>query len=153
MALRLSALGCTHIAADAWFLGEGRGRRENRESKTMLFHPRLENKQWLRIGTLVEPLGETAVPYCNGGSFAGSCRSQAAHRIHRLRQFPFFEPEQDSRSLNGGCDKKRWDLTPVRDLPCCGATSASAVLRGGLRNSQLPQSSQFREFVRMRFVR
>src|SRR5712671_4727875 len=32
MALPGSALCCTHIAADAWFLGKGRTRRENRES-------------------------------------------------------------------------------------------------------------------------
>ena len=36
MALRTSALGCTHIAAHDRSLSEGKTRRENRESKTMV---------------------------------------------------------------------------------------------------------------------
>jgi len=36
MAIRASALGCTCIAAVAWFLGEGKTRWENRESRIMV---------------------------------------------------------------------------------------------------------------------
>ena|SRR5271168_324015 len=36
MALSPSTLGCTCIAAQAWFQGEGKTRWENRESRTMV---------------------------------------------------------------------------------------------------------------------
>src|SRR6266852_5861831 len=60
MALRPSALGCTHIAADTWFTGEGRTRWENRESNSILLLGSSEDKrkQWRTA--------EAAVPhgYC-----------------------------------------------------------------------------------------
>src|ERR1700722_15277256 len=45
MALRWSALGCTHIAAHAWFLGEGKGGGggENRESMSRIAQPEGRN--------------------------------------------------------------------------------------------------------------
>jgi hypothetical protein len=43
MALPPSALGCTHIAADAWFTGEGTTRWENRESRVMVARGRGKN--------------------------------------------------------------------------------------------------------------
>src|SRR2546427_11257444 len=45
MALRGTALGCTHTAASAWFTGEGRKRWENRESSQMLLRGHIHCKE------------------------------------------------------------------------------------------------------------
>src|SRR5271165_5125358 len=45
MALRRTALGCTHIAADSWFSGGDGTRLENRESRIRLAQPMDQNQR------------------------------------------------------------------------------------------------------------